>query len=79
MQLSTETIVNSGLKTLLSFYNFDKETYICVVQLINQGLDVDAVVDAARKYTHPALDKPGSTYANDHMEAYTKLNSLVAA
>lgn len=78
MQLSNQTIIDSGLETLLSFYNFDKTTYTKVVELINEGLDVNAVVDAARKYTHPPLDKPGSTYSQDHMTAYNRLN-LVAA
>ena len=79
MQLSNQTIIDSGLETLLSFYNFDKTTYTKVVELINEGLDVNAVVDAARKYTHPTLDKPGSNYSLDHMTAYNKLNPLVAA
>jgi hypothetical protein len=79
MQLYNQTIIESGLETLLSYYNFDKETYICVVQLINQGLNVGAVIDAAKGFTDPMLDKPGSDYSNDHMTAYSKLNSLVAA
>ena len=79
MQLSNKTIIDSGLETLLSYYNFDKETYICVVQLINQGLNIGAVIDAAKGFTDPMLAKPGSDYSNDHMTAYSKLNSLVAA
>ena len=79
MQLSTEAINNSGLETYVSFYNFDKQTYTSVLQLINQGLDVGAVIDAARGFTDPIMDKPDSDYSNDHMTAYSKLNSLVAA
>ena len=78
MQLSNQTIIDSGLETLLCFYNFDKTTYNSVIQLINEGLDVGAVVDAARGFTDPVMDKPGSDYSNDHMTAYNKLN-LVAA
>ena len=78
MQLSNQTIIDSGLETLLSFYNFDKTTYKSVLQLVNEGLDVGAVVDAARGFTDPIMDKPDSDYSNDHMTAYNKLN-LVAA
>ena len=78
MQLSNQTIIDSGVETLLSFYNFDKTTYKSVLQLINEGLDVGAVVDAARGFTDPIMDKPDSDYSNDHMTAYNKLN-LVAA
>ena len=79
MQLSNQTINNSALETYVSFYNFDKQTNQSVLQLINQGLDVGAVVDAARGFTDPVMDKPGSDYSNDHMTAYSKLKSLVAA
>lgn len=79
MQLSNPTIIDSGLETYISFYNFPKETYNSVIELINQGLNVGAVVDAARGFTDPVLDKPGSNYSQDHITAYSKLNSLVAA
>lgn len=78
MQLSNQTIIDSGLETLLSFYNFDKATYTKVVELINEGLDVNAVIDAARKYTHLPLDRENSTYSQDHMEAYNRLNLVTA-
>ena len=79
MHLSNETILDSGLETYISFYNFDKSTYDSVIKLINEGLNVGAVIDAARGFTDPVLDKSGSDYSNDHMTAYNKLNSLVAA
>ena len=79
MQLSNQTIIDSGLETYISFYNFDKTTYTKVVELINEGLNVGAVIDAARGFTDPVLDKSGSEYSNDHMTAYNKLNSFVAA
>lgn len=79
MQLSNQTIIDSGLETLLSFYNFDKATYESVIKLINDGLNVGAVIDAARGFTDPVLDKCDSEYSLDHMTAYNKLNSLIAA
>lgn len=79
MQLSNETIIDSGLETYIGFYNFDKSTYECVIKLIKEGLDVGAVIDAARGFTNPVLDKCDSEYSLDHMTAYNKLNSLIAA
>ena len=109
MQLSNQTITDSGLETYLqSIYNLDDATTSVAVKLINkgleiekviaiavtkdlqtltttvfslleEGLDVEAVIDAAKGFTDPMLDKPGSDYSNDHMTAYSKLNSLVAA
>lgn len=79
MQLSNQTIIDSGLETYISFYNFDKSKYDSVIKLINEGLNVGAVIDAARGFTDPVLDKSDSEYSNDHMTAYHKLNSLIAA
>ncbi len=79
MQLSNETIQDAALETYISFYNFDQSTYESVIKLIKEGLNVGAVIDAARGFTDPVLDKNNSDYSNDHMTAYHKLNSLVAA
>ena len=75
-------LINKGLEieeVIAIAVTKDLQTLTTVFSLLEENLDVEAVIDAARGFTDPMLDKPGSDYSNDHMTAYSKLNSLVAA
>ena len=107
MQLSNQTITDSGLETYLqSIYNLNDATTSVAVKLINKGLEIEeviaiavtkdlqtlttvfslleeglnqeAVVDAALGITNNCKSL-GSTYTEHQSYAYDKLNSLVAA
>jgi hypothetical protein len=75
-------LINKGLEieeVIAIAVTKDLQTLTTVFSLLEENLDVGAVIDAAKGFTDPMLDKPGSDYSNDHMTAYSKLNSLVAA